>query len=42
MYIASNSTYGSVTKIKIIFQNIKSMPNSYIQAYLYRTIMLSM
>ena len=30
--IASNPTYGSVTKIKIIFHDIESMPNSYIQA----------
>ena len=31
-YIAtSNATYGSVTKIKIIFQSIKSMSNSHIK-----------
>ena len=39
-YIASNSTYRSVTKIKIIFQNIKSMLNSYVQAQLHGTVML--
>ena len=40
IWLYNNPTDESVTKINIIFQNIKSMPHGYIQAYSCRPIIL--